>query len=111
MGGGGYARVSQVAFSERAKEMMGGLTRSQKFMETSRTDVCGKMKSLEVSACSTGQGSESPGAGRHLEQAQLQPKQERISVQLPACPRLVAAVPAVAAVIVLWGPCSDPVPR
>ena len=44
---GGFA--VQVAFTERAREMMGGLKRSQKFLDVSKTDVCGKMASLEVS--------------------------------------------------------------
>lgn len=39
----------KVAFTERAKEIMGGLERSQKFLDVAKVDVCGKMKSLEVS--------------------------------------------------------------
>lgn len=38
----------KVAYTEKAKEAMGGLERSQKFLEVSKVDVCGKMAILEV---------------------------------------------------------------
>lgn len=41
-------RFCQVAFTERAKGIMGGLERSQKFLDVAKVGVCGKMKSLEV---------------------------------------------------------------
>ena len=43
-----FVCLRQVAFTERAKEIMGGLERSQKFLTTSKAEVCGKMASLEV---------------------------------------------------------------
>lgn len=45
-----YVAPVKVAFTERAKEIMGGLQRSQKFLDVAKVDVCGKMKSLEVCA-------------------------------------------------------------
>eukprot|EP00903_Cladosiphon_okamuranus_P010410 g9847.t1 len=39
---------AEVAFTERAKEIMGGLERSQKFLDVANVGVCGKMKSLET---------------------------------------------------------------
>ena len=45
---GSFLRLCQVAFTERAKGIMGGLERSQKFLDVAKVGVCGKMKSLEV---------------------------------------------------------------
>lgn len=42
---------AQVAFTDRAQEIMGGLERSQKFLDVAKVGVCGKMKSLEVCVC------------------------------------------------------------
>ncbi|CAN0075582.1 unnamed protein product, partial [Discosporangium mesarthrocarpum] len=36
------------AFTRRAREVMGGLVRSQNFLEVARADICGKMASLAV---------------------------------------------------------------
>ncbi|CAB1103229.1 unnamed protein product [Ectocarpus sp. CCAP 1310/34] len=41
-------KFAEVAFTDRAKEIMGGLERSQKFLDVSKVGVCGKMKSLET---------------------------------------------------------------
>ncbi|CAM9574492.1 unnamed protein product [Scytosiphon promiscuus] len=40
-------QFAEVAFTERAKEIMGGLERSQKFLDVAKVGVCGKMQSLE----------------------------------------------------------------
>ncbi|CAN0074008.1 unnamed protein product [Ectocarpus fasciculatus] len=41
-------QFAEVAFTDRAREIMGGLERSQKFLDVSKVGVCGKMKSLET---------------------------------------------------------------
>ncbi|CAM9481984.1 unnamed protein product [Ectocarpus sp. 12 AP-2014] len=41
-------QFAEVAFTDRAREIMGGLERSQKFLDLSKVGVCGKMKSVET---------------------------------------------------------------
>ena len=45
-----YIFSIQMVFTEKTKEAMGGLDRSQKFLMASRVGTCGKMASLEVHA-------------------------------------------------------------